>query len=112
MRQTQTKCVPSETWLLMWSESQQTAFNLVKELITCVTVLTYYNPQRNLILENDTSEYGLGVALMKEERPVTYESHFLLETTICRKRERSVGNSLWPGEVPSLHIWKIHEGSH
>lgn len=97
------------TW--MWSESQQTAFNLVKELITSVTILAYYNPQRNLILENDSSEYGLGAALMQEERPVTYESHSLSET-ICTKRERNVGNSLWPGEVSSLHIWKIHEGSH
>lgn len=42
-------------------------------------VLTYYNPQENLILENDVCEYSLEAALMQKGRLVAYASCSLSE---------------------------------
>ena len=63
-----------------WSETQQCAFNKVKELITNAPVLTFYHPSKELVLENDASEYGLGSALFQSGKPVAYASRTLTDT--------------------------------
>ena len=63
----------------MGSESQ-VASNLVKYQITSVLVLTYYNPQKELILEKSAIESGQGSALIQKERPVVNASHSLSKT--------------------------------
>ena len=66
------------TWT--WSESQQSAFESVKDMITNSPTLAYYNPQKELILENDACDYGLGSVLLQEGKPVAFASRSLSET--------------------------------
>ena len=66
------------TWT--WSDSQSTAFESVKNLITSAPTLAYYNPHKNLVLENDACEYGLGSALLQDGKPVAFASRSLSET--------------------------------
>jgi hypothetical protein len=61
----------------MWSSSQEAAIANVKKLVTKAPVLSFYDPDKELILENDASEYGLGSALFQEGKPVAYASRSL-----------------------------------
>ncbi len=72
MRNLTKKGVP---WL--WSASQQASFEKVKTLVTNTPVLTFYNTNKELVLENDASEYGIGSVLLQEGKPVAYASRSL-----------------------------------
>ena len=43
-----------------WSRSQQTSFNKVKQRVNNTPILVFYDPDKELILENAASEHGLG----------------------------------------------------
>ena len=60
-----------------WSESQEKAFQDVKKMIEADVKLAFYDPEKELALENDASEYGLGAVLMQGGRPVAYASRSL-----------------------------------
>ena len=60
-----------------WSEAQQRSFDAIKTAICNAAILSYYNPNEQLILENDASEYGLGSALIQNSRPIAYASRAL-----------------------------------
>ena len=45
---------------------------MAKDLISRAPVLSYYDPLKELTLENDACEYGLEAALIQEEPPVAY----------------------------------------
>ena len=62
-----------------WSTAQEEAFNKAKELITTAPILAFYDPQKELYLENDASEYGLGAVLFQDERPIAYASRMLTD---------------------------------
>ena len=61
----------------VWSESQNKAFESAKELIVNRPVLSFYDPSKELTLENDASEYGLGSTLMQEGKPIDFSSRAL-----------------------------------
>ena len=60
-----------------WSDIQQTAFEKVKRMLTDTPSLPYYNPDDELIVENDACEYGIGSALMQIDGPIAYASRSL-----------------------------------
>ena len=60
-----------------WSSSQAEAFQQVKSLIVDSPTLSFYDPNRELTLENDASEYGLGSTLMQEGKPIAFASRAL-----------------------------------
>jgi len=60
-----------------WSSAQQEAFDKVKLSLTTAPVLQYYNPDRPLFLENDSSEYGIGSVISQDGKPVAYASRSL-----------------------------------
>ena len=43
----------------VWSKTQQTSFDAVKVMLAEAPVLAFYNSDKELVLENDASEYGL-----------------------------------------------------
>ena len=63
-----------------WSETQQDAFNHDKLLVTQAPVLAMYDPQKELTLENDASEHGLGSTLMQNGQLLAYASCSLKDT--------------------------------
>ena len=67
-----------------WLEEQQTAFDKAKELLQSADLLVHFDPEKELILETDASDYGVGAVLshkMKNgtERPIGYVSRTLQE---------------------------------
>ena len=63
--------------LWQWSPAQDSAFTKTKQAITSAPTLHYYNPSKELTLENDASDYGLGSALLQEGKPVAFASRSL-----------------------------------
>ena len=51
-------------------------------MITSTTVLAYYDPDKSLEIQCDSSQSGLGSVLMQEGRPVAYASRALTSTEI------------------------------
>ena len=53
---------------------------MARDIINRAPVLSHYDPNKELTLENDAYEYSLGAALIQEERPVAYASRSLSNT--------------------------------
>lgn len=49
-------------------------------MVTNSRVLAYYDPNEELILENDASEYGIGSALFQDGKPVAYTRRSLTDS--------------------------------
>ena len=47
---------------------------MLKKEIVRAPVLAYYNPQKETILQTDTSTKGLGACLLQEEKPIYFAS--------------------------------------
>ena len=52
---------------------------MLKKEIVRAPVLTYYNPQKETILQTDTSTKGLGACLLQEEKLIYFASKALTE---------------------------------
>jgi transposase InsO family protein len=63
-----------------WSSAEQSAFDKIKSQLTTAPILTFYDPNKPLTLENDASDYGLGSVLKQDDRPVAYASRTLTDT--------------------------------
>ncbi|KAL6471890.1 hypothetical protein MHYP_G00205400 [Metynnis hypsauchen] len=63
-----------------WSDVQENAFKKLKRTIATASVLKYYDPEEDLTLQCDSSETGLGAALMKAGQPIAYGSRALTPT--------------------------------
>ena len=64
----------------IWDETQTRAFNKVKQLITDVPVLGYYDSNKELVLETDASKSGLGCCIFQDGRPIAYASKSLTKS--------------------------------
>ena len=60
-----------------WSSSQEDAFTNVQHAITSTPTLHFFDPSKELTLENDASDYGIGSALLQEGKPVAFASRSL-----------------------------------
>ena len=66
-----------------WSTAQSEAFEIIKNQICSAPVLAIYDPSKELTLECDASEYGIGCTIRQEGKPVAYASR-TLSSTECR----------------------------
>ncbi len=64
----------------LWSEVQESAFKLVKELICKHTKLCYYDPSKPTSVQTDASGIGIGAALLQENGPIAFASKALTQT--------------------------------
>ena len=55
--------------LYTWSGEQEEAMKTIKESLMKAPTLRFYNPNNELTLENDASEYGLGSMLTQDGHP-------------------------------------------
>ena len=63
-----------------WSGVHDRAFDNIKALVSTSPLLKYYEPDKPLRLQCDTSEKGLGASLMQDGRPIAYASRALTST--------------------------------
>ncbi|KAL9971554.1 hypothetical protein ACROYT_G017729, partial [Oculina patagonica] len=75
VRQLMKKDVP-----FLWQPEHQRSFQNLKQAITEVPVLAYYDPEKENLIQSDASLKGLGCVLMQEGKPVCYASRSLTET--------------------------------
>ena len=58
----------------IWDELQQSAFEHLKQAVSTMPVLRYYNQKEDVTTQCDTSQRGLSVALLQGGQPVAYAS--------------------------------------
>ena len=63
-----------------WSEVQESAIHELKSMITQTPVLAFYDLTKELVIENDACEYGLGSVLLQNDIPIAYASRSLSDT--------------------------------
>jgi len=60
-----------------WSDSQEKSFIEIKKRISENARLAIYDPEKELTIENDASEFGLGAVLLQDGKPIAYASRTL-----------------------------------
>ena len=63
-----------------WTSHHDHAIQEIKAAIATVPVLRYFDPQKDVTLQCDASEKGLGASLMQQGQPVAYASRALTDT--------------------------------
>ena len=63
-----------------WGPEHQESFAMLKKEIIRVSVLAYYNPQKETVLQTDVSTKGLGAYLLQDEKPIYFASKALTKT--------------------------------
>jgi len=60
-----------------WEESQQSAFDTIRKILSEQPVLVYYDVSQPVTITCDASQSGLGAALLQNTKPVAYASRAL-----------------------------------
>ena len=63
-----------------WSKECKEAFQVIKKKLTSAPILSYYDPDKELTIQVDSSKDGIGAALIQEGRPIEYASRALTQT--------------------------------
>ena len=63
-----------------WESEQQNALEAIKQVITTLPVLTYFDKTKKHTIQCDASKKGPGAVLLQESKPVMYMSRALTET--------------------------------
>ena len=64
----------------VWEKHHQDAFDRVKQLVADYPVLSYYNVNLPVTIQCDSSDTGMGAALLQEGQPVAFASRTLTPT--------------------------------
>ena len=67
----------------IWTVSHTKAFECSKEVILLCATLTYYDDEKTSTIQVDTSNIGVGAALIQEGKVIEYHSHALTSTQQC-----------------------------
>jgi hypothetical protein len=64
----------------IWEEPQRKAFKKLKEKLLTPPTLAYFDETKNITVQADASQYGLGAVLSQEGKPVVFASRALTAT--------------------------------
>ena len=65
-----------------WTELQENYITEIKRMVTKAPILAFCYPAKELVIECDASQNGLGAVLTEHERPIAYASRALIPTEI------------------------------
>jgi hypothetical protein len=74
-----------------WSESQQSAFEHLKQLVVESPVLRYFDTSKPAVIQTDASSTGIGSCLMQDNQPIAFASRAL---TDCETRWAQIEKEL------------------
>lgn len=74
-----------------WTQSHQKAFESVKKAIAARTILKYFDKNKPVIIECDSSSFGIGGILKQDDEPVYFASRTMTE---CEKRYSQIEKEL------------------
>lgn len=60
-----------------WLQHHDKAFSMIKSLVTQAPVLHYYDSNKDMTLESDSYDVGLGTVIIQNGHPVAYASRAL-----------------------------------
>ena len=60
-----------------WSATHEDVLDKIKESISDEITLTYFDPQKETVLQVDASSKGLGAVLLQDDKPVVFASKAL-----------------------------------
>ena len=63
-----------------WTHIHQRAFEKIKKQITMAPILSFYQPEKELTIQCDASNTGLGAVMLQEGKPIAYKSKSLTDT--------------------------------
>ena len=63
-----------------WESEQQQAFEKIKTALTILPVLTYFDKDKDHIIQTDASKTSIGAVLLQEGQPIVYASRALTKT--------------------------------
>ena len=63
-----------------WSKAQDDAFDAMKRLVSEAPVLRFYDPDKELSIQCDASQTGLGAALLQDGQPLAFVSRAITDT--------------------------------
>ena len=80
---------------------------MIKKKLVKAPTLTYYNPNKETVLQTDANIKGLGTCLLQNGKPVYFASKALTETQkgIHSNQTRILGSGVGHGKIPPFHIW-------
>ena len=82
-----------------WSSAQENALARMKQLVSDAPVLRYYDPERELTIQCDTSQTGLGAALLQNRQPLAFVSRALTDAeTRYAQIEKELLAAVWACE--------------
>ena len=93
--------------LFTWGPEQTNALTKIKEILSTVPVLSYFDPTVTSTIQADASQHGLETCLLQKGKPIAYTSRSLspTESNYAQNRERAVGYSVCLSEIPPIHLW-------
>ena len=93
----------------IWDAQHDKALQKIKDVLTKETVLRYFDPSVQSVLQVDASKAGLGVCLLQSDKPVVYRSRTL---TMAEKNysniERELLAVVWACEALDRYIYGVH----
>ena len=63
-----------------WAAAQQRAFEDVNKLVKNAPIISYYDRKKQLMIHCDSSEKGIGAALLQEGQPIAFACRALTDT--------------------------------
>ena len=81
-----------------WTDKQEKAWKLLKELLTTQPVLQYYDPNKEIMISSDASKDGLGAVILQlhddKWKPVAYASRSMTdaETRYAQIEKKSLND--------------------
>ena len=63
-----------------WQQPQEESFNKIKELVSKAPLLQYFDVSKNVTIQCDASQYGIGATLLQDGQPVHYANRALTLT--------------------------------
>ena len=81
----------NDSWY--WEDQQKHAFETIKTVLTCNSVLKFYDSKKPVRISVDASCGGLGAVLMQDDHPIAYASRALTET---QKRWVQIEKEMYP----------------
>ena len=76
----------------VWDAQQDCAFKQMKEVITSVDTLAYFDPSKEVTLQVDASKKGLGAVMFQDGKPVAFASKAL---NACEQRYAQIEKELY-----------------
>ena len=61
-----------------WDLQHEAALTKIKEVLSSIPVLSYFDPSKTSTIQADASQHGVGACLLQQEKPVAYASRSLL----------------------------------